>query len=592
MNMLKRLMGAFTALILIGVLLTGSFSMEIAKNNYYDMVEEKLKSNARIIQKELTEDLSKGQKLDYEKLSEEYSRITEARITIIDINGKVLGDSELAAEKMENHKDRPEVIQALEKGFGKSSRWSNSLNKNMLYIALPLKKEKEIAGILRMALPLNDIYNIQHAIWRYIFFSAFAGILVAVILGYRYLSNVTRPIQEITEMAGNIAAGNFDKRVKIKTNDEIGKLGMAFNYMTEKLNETIEELKNDKSKMEAILTSSINGVIAVDNRKKAMIINPVAEKLLDIQEKDFVGKDLFEIARNKEAAEAIERILNLKEASSMEFELTWPENKILKFFSAPIRLQDRPLKKIGNLIIIQDITDIRKLEKMRSDFVANVTHELRTPLTSIRGFIETLKEGAINDESKRERFLDIIDIETERLERLIEDILLLSEIENKPFSIPKNKIKVEKVIKEEIITIFNKKAEEKNILLDTYFQDNLPVLCMNKDRFKQMMINLIDNAIKYTPEGGKVLVSAYCMEDCLVLKVRDTGIGIPKEHLDRLFERFYRVDKGRSRKLGGTGLGLAIVKHIVLSLKGNISVSSEPGVGTEFKIEIPLKRGE
>lgn len=592
MNMLKRLMGAFTALILIGVLLTGSFSMEIAKNNYYDMVEEKLKSNARIIQKDLTEDLSKGQKLDYEKLSEEYSRITEARITIIDINGKVLGDSELAAENMENHKDRPEVIQALEKGFGKSSRWSSSLNKNMLYIALPLKKEKEIAGVLRMALPLNNIYNIQYAIWRYILFSAFAGILVAVILGYRYLSNVTRPIQEITEMAGNIAAGNFDKRVKIKTNDEIGKLGMAFNYMTEKLNETIEELKNDKSKIEAILTSSINGVIAVDNRKKAMIINPVAEKLLDIQEKDFVGKDLFEIARNKEAAEALRKILNLKEAGSMEFELTWPENKILKFFSAPIRLQDSPLKKIGNLIIIQDITDIRKLEKMRSDFVANVTHELRTPLTSIRGFIETLKEGAINDESKRERFLDIIDIETERLERLIEDILLLSEIENKPFSIPKNKIKVEKVIKEEIITIFNKKAEEKNILLDTYFQDNLPVLCMNKDRFKQMMINLIDNAIKYTPEGGKVLVSAYCMENCLVLKVRDTGIGIPKEHLDRLFERFYRVDKGRSRKLGGTGLGLAIVKHIVLSLKGNISVSSEPGVGTEFKIEIPLKRGE
>lgn len=590
--MFKKLMGAYTALILIGVLITGLLSMEIAKNYYYNSIEEKLISDAKLIRKEISKDAEEDSEPEYEKLCAEYSSIIGERITVIGIDGKVLGDSELEAENMENHINRPEVREALKHGLGESTRKSDSLGAELLYIALPYTAGKDVAGIIRVSIPLNSINDIKKRIWGYIFLAIFAGISVAVILGYRYLYGVTRPIKEITEAAGTIARGKFDKRVNVQTDDEIGELGKTFNYMAQKLNNTIDELRDDKSKIEAILTSSINGVIAVDNNGKIMIINPVAERLLDIQEKNVSGKDLFELARNDEAVSAVKKILEPGKEGPLEFNFSWPEEKIIRTYSAPITLKGRYARTIGTLIIAQDITDIRKLEKIRSDFVANVTHELRTPLTSIRGFIETLKDGAVEDTVRCNRFLEIIDIEAERLERLIDDILLLSEIENKPFILQVDRIDIEKTVEEDILSIFKKRAEDKNILLRTYFQNNLPVLNMNIDRFKQMMINLVDNAIKYSPHAGEVLVSAYSKNNKMVLKIKDTGIGIPEEHQERLFERFYRVDKGRSRKLGGTGLGLAIVKHIVLSADGTIKVSSQPGVGTEFKIEIPLKRGE
>jgi two-component system phosphate regulon sensor histidine kinase PhoR len=242
---------------------------------------------------------------------------------------------------------------------------------------------------------------------------------------------------------------------------------------------------------------------------------------------------------------------------------------------------------------MHDVTKIKKLEKIRTDFVTNVTHELRTPLTSIKGFVETLKEGAIDDPKTRGRFIDIIGAEAERLERLIEDILLLSEIEGgKSPSMIGELLDVEKVIEEEILPIFGQQAARKEIVLKTFFEDHLPTLHMDKDRFKQMMINLVDNAVKFTENGGQVTVSAYRNQQSMVLKVKDTGIGIPVEHHERIFERFYRIDSGRSRKEGGTGLGLAIVKHIVLSANGSVEVNSRPGAGTEFKIEIPLQGEE
>ncbi len=590
--MLKKLMGAFTALILIGVLITGFLSMEIAKNYYYNSVEEKLVSDARMLKMELIKAASSGGQPDYEGICDRYGGIVGERITIIRIDGKVLGDSELDAGDMENHIDRPEIQQALATGLGKSTRKSDSLNTELLYIAMPYTDGKHTAGIIRVSLPLGKISDIQKKIWGYIILAIFAGIAVAVVLGYRYLYGLTRPIKEITEAAVTIAGGRFDRRVHVWTDDEIGRLGNTFNFMADKLNNMIEELRDDKSKIEAILTSSMNGVIAVDNNGKVMITNPVAERLLDIQEKNVVGRDLFELARNKEAARALKDILTSGKDGPVELSLTWPDEIIIRIFSSPIMLKGRHGRVIGTLMIIQDITDIRKLEKIRSDFVANVTHELRTPLTSIRGFIETLKEGAIEDPERRRRFMEIIEIEAERLERLIEDILLLSEIENRTFPLPVDRIDVEEIITEDILGMLGRKAEEKSITLKTYFEDGLPYLLMNTDRFKQMMINLVDNAIKYTPRGGRVLVSAYKNDGLMVIRVKDTGIGIPEEHHKRLFERFYRVDRGRSRKLGGTGLGLAIVKHIVLSVDGSIKVSSQPGVGTEFKIEIPLKRGE
>jgi len=591
--MLKKLMWAFAALIFIGVLITGLLSMEVARTYYFESVENKLHTSAKLIQNRLEDGLDESH-AGFGLMCEEYGRITGERITVIGLDGKVLGDSDADAVNMEDHSDRPEIRQALEEGFGKSIRESETLDSDMLYIALPIKHGQSTTGVIRAALPLNDITKIQQSIWYYTILAISLGILAALALGYRYLSTFTKPIGEMTEMASTIAGGKYNRRVRVKGTDEIGTLASTFNHMAERLEQTIEELMNDKSKIEAILTSSVNGVVAVDNSGNTMFLNPVAERMLDIQGSDFAGKPLFDMVRNKDAEKVLKDVLAAQRGRFMEFELTRPKKRTIRVISAPIRPKIRHSRTIGTLIIIHDVTTIKKLEKMRSDFVANVTHELKTPLTSIKGFIETLREGAMEDADKRDRFMEIIDIEAGRLERLLEDILLLSEIEStKQSPEPEEQIDIQQVVKDEVLSIFIRQAEQKEIRLTAHFSDDLPSLPMNKDRFKELMINLIDNAIKFTGKGGHIHISVSHIENrAVVLKVRDNGIGIPKEYQDRLFERFYRVDRGRSRKEGGTGLGLAIVKHIVLSVNGSVAVDSRPGEGTEFSVEIPLERGE
>ncbi len=587
--MLKKLMLAFTFLILIGVLITGLLSMEIARTYYYQSVEDKLITSAKLIQNRLASS-SAEHPADLEDLCGEFGRITGDRVTVIGLDGTIMGDSDADAADMENHRDRPEVNQALEEGLGKSVRVSGTLGTEMLYIAIPMGEGPGPAGVIRVALPLNDIKAIQQKIWHYTLLAITLSILTVLVLGYRYLSTFTRPIREMTEVASRIAGGRYNRRVKVKGTDEIGTLAATFNHMAERLELTIEELINDKSKIEAILSSSVNGVVAVDNDQNTMFLNPVAERMLDIQEKDFTGKPLLDIIRNRDAEKILRNILENYQGQSMGFELPWPMGRTIRVLFAPIRPKVKHSRTIGTLAIMYDITAIRKLEKVRSDFVENVTHELKTPLTSIKGFVETLREGAIEDADKRNRFLEIIDLETERLERLIEDILLLSEIESKNSpSIPTGEIDVSKVAQEEVLSMFAKKASGNGITIKTDFAAGLPGLAMNRDRFKQMLINLVDNAIKFTDRGGEVTVSAYTQNRSMVLKIRDNGIGIPREHQNRVFERFYRVDKGRSRKEGGTGLGLAIVKHIVLSVNGTVEVNSQPGEGTEFTVTIPLK---
>jgi len=591
--MLKKLMLAFTSLILIGVLITGLLSMEIARTYYYESVENKLITSAKLIKTQLTSGPGERPE-DFRALCEQFSQITGERVTVIGFDGTVLGDSDTDAADMENHSDRPEVIKALNEGLGKNIRASDTLGTEMLYIAIPLKEGPRPAGVIRVALPLYDITAIQQKIWHYTLLAITLGILTVLVLGYRYLSTFTRPIREMTEVASRIAGGRYNRRVKVKGTDEIGTLAATFNHMAERLEQTIEELINDKSKIEAILSSSVNGVVAVDNDQNTMFLNPIAERMLDVREKNFYGKPLFDIFRNKDAERVLKQVMSAERGRPMEFELTWPKNHTIRIISAHIRPKVKHSRTIGTLITIQDITKVKKLEKMRSDFVANVTHELKTPLTSIKGFAETLLEGAVEDPQKRDRFIEIIDLEAGRLERLIEDILLLSEIESGgPSSKPGEPIDVQRVTEDEIMSIFTNQAGQKDIELITRFDDGLPPLSMDKDRFKQLMINLIDNAIKFTGEGGRVEVSASLTADrAIVLKIKDNGIGIPKENQDRLFERFYRLDKGRSRKEGGTGLGLAIAKHIVLSVNGTVEVDSQPGEGTEFTVTIPLKGGE
>ncbi|SNX52775.1 two-component system histidine kinase PnpS [Thermoanaerobacterium sp. RBIITD] len=410
------------------------------------------------------------------------------------------------------------------------------------------------------------------------------GLLISNIFGYRFVKSIVSPINEITDVAKEITKGNYEHRIEIKSIDEIGQLSSAINIMSERLRETIDELYDRNAKLEAILKSIINGVIAFDDNEKILLINDSARAILDIKENDIIGKHILDVVRNTKFHDILENIIKNKEYTIKNLELN-TYNKSLKIYSSPI-IHQVTQKKLGFVVIINDITEVRKLEKIRSDFVANVSHELRTPLTSIRGFVETLREGAIDNVQARDKFLEIIEFETERLTRLINDILTLSEIENLKEGFATENIIIDKEI-EEIFYIMEKSANDKKIKLIKDLNCDGLKINTNRDRLRQMIINLIDNGIKYTQEGGYVKVSTIDSYDEIIITVEDSGIGISKENIPRLFERFYRIDKGRSRKLGGTGLGLAIVKHIVESMKGNITVESEVGRGTKFTINLP-----
>ncbi|ORX24015.1 PAS domain-containing sensor histidine kinase [Thermoanaerobacterium sp. PSU-2] len=413
------------------------------------------------------------------------------------------------------------------------------------------------------------------------------GLIVSNFFGYRLIKGIVQPINEITDVAKEITKGNYEHRIEIKSIDEIGQLSFAINTMSDKLQETIDELYDRNAKLEAILRSLVNGVVAFDENERILLINDSARTMLGIKDNYAVGKHILDVVRNSKFHDVLEKIIKDKGYNIDNFEID-TFNKHLKIYSSPI-VHQVTHKKLGFVVIINDITEIRKLEKIRSDFVANVSHELRTPLTSIRGFIETLREGAIDNVERRDRFLEIIEFEAERLTRLINDILTLSEIENLKEGFVKEDIAIDEEINE-IFYIMEKTAEDKNIKLIKDLNCKDVVIKTSKDRLRQMIINLIDNGIKYTPEGGYVKVTTADMENNIVIEVEDSGIGISKENIPRLFERFYRVDKGRSRKLGGTGLGLAIVKHIVESMKGSITVESEVGKGTKFTIVLPKEQ--
>lgn len=434
-----------------------------------------------------------------------------------------------------------------------------------------------------LGIVISSVFFLGHVSTLRLILAILTGLLTSNILGYRFIKSIVSPIQEITEVARDISNGIYDHKIESRSIDEIGQLSSAINIMSYRLRETIEELYDRNAKLEAVLKSIVNGVIAFDTNEKILLINDSAMKILNIEKNNIIGKHILDVVRNSKLHDVFESLINTKDYSAKNLELNIL-NKYLKIYTSPI-IHPISQENLGFVVIINDITEIRKLERMRSEFVANVSHELRTPLTSIRGFVETLREGAVDNPKARDKFLEIIDFESERLTRLINDILTLSEIENLKEGLPLENVALDNEIND-ILYIMEKAANDKNITLIKDLNCSGLAIKANKDRLRQMIINLVDNGIKYTPEGGYVKVSTIELYNEIIINVEDSGIGIAKENIPRLFERFYRVDKSRSRKLGGTGLGLAIVKHIVESMKGDISVESEIGKGTKFTIKL------
>lgn len=582
--MRKKIVASYILLIII-LTLTFSLIMMRSFNNMMTLQIQERFLNEGLLVKTLFQksyEARGAEPFDYMGFVAEVHDETRTRITIIDETGVVLADTHENPAKMNNHLNREEVLNAVSTGMPSTSvRYSNTVKADFMYVAVPVKID-DARFIVRVSKQLVEIQLVNTQIINASVFSMISAAIIAVVLSLYVSKKITKPIDTLTVAANEIADGDFGRKIYITAQDQIGELAIAFNKMSSNLNTSMNELKHRNVELEAILNSMINGIIAVDQNKNIIMINKFCFEILGLPI-DYVvqNESMYKIVRNDEVAKMVEE--SMVSGMSQVREMPYVHiDKILRVYVNPIITLEREI--IGSIIVIQDVTQVRKLEQMRSDFVSNVSHELKTPLTSIRGFVDTLKNGAINQPETARRFLDIIDIESDRLYRLINDILLLSEIESMDREPESQAVDLQSVV-EEVFDILDQKASDKKLKLNTTFEQRFTIMA-NRDRIKQMFINLVDNAIKYT-ERGEVSVNVSSYGSWIRIHVRDTGIGFAEIHKDRLFERFYRADKGRSRSQGGTGLGLSIVKHIVLLYRGKISVESAPGEGTTFEILLP-----
>ncbi|MCD6490351.1 MAG: HAMP domain-containing protein [Thermodesulfobacterium sp.] len=546
------------------------FSFRTIKSHYITTLSLDLKNLAYTLKLKVLPLIEEKDFKRLDSLVKEIGKNIKTRITIIAPSGKVLADSEKDPHLMENHNDRPEVKQAKTEGFGKSLRFSTTVKEEMLYVAIPVKSKEKFLGVLRVSLFLKDINkllnNLKNKIFGIVIFMTFLSLLGA----FFFSKNLSYPLKELVSVSKKLADGDFSAKVKFKRKDEIGELAESFNKMSEELKRLFDNLTLKQEELNSIISSLEEGLLVLDKKGRIILFNESFKKIAQINPE---GKFWWEVLRNPEMGKLIEKAKKEERVSSKELELN---GKV--FLCSLVFIPSK-----GELIIVlHDITEFRKLEKIKKDFVVNVSHELRTPLTAIKGYVETLEEET---KGNSKHYLDIIKRHTERLINIVSDLLLLSELEEKGLTQIKEDVNLEEMAKN-VCRIFEQKVKEKNLKLNLICESK-PVIKGDPFKLEQMFINLIDNAIKYT-EKGEVSVFLRQTDKEIIVKVKDPGIGLPKEHLDRIFERFYVVDKSHSKKLGGTGLGLSIVKHIVLLHNGRIDVKSSPGKGTEFIITFPL----
>ena len=514
------------------------------------------------------------------------SRPTASRVTVIATDGRVLGDSEVAVDdlpRVENHGARPEVLAALAGRVGRDRRTSATIGAALLYVALPISDGGRVIGVLRVALPVAAVTSSYAAIHRVMLAGGLVALAVAFGIGLFVARRVTKPVVQMQTIAHQMSEGDFTVRAPIRSPDEIGALGRALNGLAARLREKVHDLGHEQAKATAILDGMIEGVIAVDGRDIILLMNERARSMFGLDATRGEGKPFLEVIRNTELHEAFRegRGVDRGNVSHRELRLASPVERRLQVNAVPLRLG---ANEVGVVMVLHDVTELRRLEQVRTEFVANVSHELRTPLTAIQGYLETLLAGALEEQENARRFLEIVFRHTERLGRLLNDLMDLSNIELGRVALKLAPTRLDEAV-DAVLAIIGPKAKSGKVGLRSQLPRDLPPVPADRDRLVQILINLVDNAVKYTPEGGRVTVRVQEPADGWIeVDVIDTGIGIPPSDLPRITERFYRVDKARSRELGGTGLGLAIVKHLVFAHGGQLKIESEPGRGTTVRV--------
>jgi two-component system, OmpR family, phosphate regulon sensor histidine kinase PhoR len=571
-----RLFGASSVLLIFSFGMLGWLLIGRIENHLLQEVQQGLQDKTLLV-RNLVNAQREG------NLQEQITRLgkeTRARITLIQASGKVEADSAEKPEKMENHLDRPEVQQARSSEIGVSTRFSGTVHQPMMYVAL--RNELGPVRFIRIALPLDAVNGEIRWLHGVVWTATGVTLIVALILSMVIARRISAPLVELAGAADAIAHGDYGKKVLVSSAGEVRALAASFNAMSEACAVHIAQMTQDREQLRAIFRSMVEGVLVLDAEQTIHFVNEAASQLLGKSARTAQGQKIWQVFRHRQLNEAVDKILSSDEPYRCELEWTGGERRALALQGA--RLPGEPHR--GAVLVFHDITDLRKLETVRQDFVANVSHELKTPLAAIQATVETLLDGAMQDAEHNVRFLERIGENADRLHRLVQDLLTLGRIESSQAPLEPEPIALQ-IAAEACISRHADRAKARDLQLIPEPPTQAVTALADEEALAEILDNLVDNAIKYTHAGGTITLRWFGEDGQAILEVVDTGVGIPEKDLPRIFERFYRVDKARSRELGGTGLGLSIVKHLVHALGGAITVASRIGQGSVFTIRVP-----
>ncbi len=575
-----RVATPFVALFIIILIVLYFFLGNAAEQTQQENMETDLQSQADIAAVAIADREPTAESEELYATLEEMAETSSTRITLIDANGTVLFDSSHPASNMENHNDRPEVVDARNEAAGTDRRTSETTGTDALYVAVPVPDSAD--WVLRVSVPTTEIGAAVASIQRAILFAVVVSLIATIAAGWYFAGRLTRPLQDLVRQAMRMAVGDFSARVPENDIREIDSVGRAFNRMATRLEEVIERQEQTSLRLEFVMSGLVDGVVLTDEQGFVLRMNPAAEQMLDIEENQAIGRPFVQAARDYEISRVLNNAFDGKDKSSATVEHGVDQ----QFLQVLARVVEGAQQRLG-LVILRDVTEVRRLETVRREFVANVSHELRTPLTSIRALVETLEAGAVEEPEVAAEFLGRIVGEIDRLNALVEDLLDFARLEAGRTPLRLEYADIGDVL-ENGAKRLQAQIERAELTLDIELEDNLPELAIDVVRIEQVLINLIHNAIKFTPAGGDLFLKARRKKNTVYVSLRDTGVGIPEEERVRLFERFYKSDKARRSE--GTGLGLAIAQNIVRLHGGEISVTSTVGEGSEFTFTLPMKR--
>lgn len=582
--LVRQLYPSYLLLVLIALSATGWFASRAMRAFYMSQIRQDLLHQSRFLAPQILPLLTPLNAKAVDQFCKQIVLDVPTRLTVVLPDGTVVGDSETDPLRMENHADRPEIIQALKTDIGTSFRFSGTLRQQMVYLALAMGKNP-VRGVLRVSIALTAIEQQLNALQLKIILGGFVIAILASAVCLIISRRISRPIEIMRQSATRFARGELSHRLIPPETEELAGLAQAMNQMAHELEQRMQAIVRQRNESEAVLSSMVEGVIALDSEERILHLNTAAARLLEARSEQLQGRSIQEVARNRELHHMVRATLAQGTVNQGDVTLFQQGEQILNAHCTP--LLDADGRRMGALLVMNDVTQLRRLETMRTDFAANVSHEIKTPLTAIQGFVETLCQGTVVDPEEIKRFLQIIHKHVKRLAAIVDDLMQLARLEQSDEGL---RLRLEtgpiKMVLQTAAQLCSSRADEKQIHIDIQCKDDLTAH-IDEDLMEQAAVNLLDNAIKYSPAGSRISVTAHLTEQEILIRFQDEGIGIASRHLPRLFERFYRVDKSRSRREGGTGLGLAIVKHIVQTHGGQVGVESIRGKGSNFTIHLP-----